>query len=317
MINKLYISTVEHNWNNPESTPVDYRNLDRLIAQSDAVDCYTSVEDLTCKNISLACKHAEEIILVDVDQDIAVTNANCFAYGRLFNELLRHPDKVKNFSWTRSVDQLEQDRTGEDPLLWTVGCSITYGTGVDPQERWGTRLADQLNLQEVSLSKSGTSISWAADQILRSDIQAGDTVVWGLTNVSRVEISENWTTKSVPISQYTKLSTDYQYWNLDYFESQTQVMTSLRSILQVINFCKKIQAQLYIVNLMDIAWLGVMLSSFKNYIDLTQGLSVIGDEIIQFVDLGSDGNHPGPEQHRQYAEKIFNFIKEGNHGQAI
>jgi hypothetical protein len=315
MINKLYISTVDYHWNDSALTLVNHRNLDRLIEQADAVDCHTSVEDLTCKNISLACEHAGEIILVDVDQDIAVTNTNCFSYGRLFDELLRHPGKVKNFSWTKSFDHVEQDRTGDGPLLWTVGCSITYGIGVDPQERWGTRLANQLNLSEVSLSRPGSSISWAADQILRSDIRAGDTVVWGLTNISRVEISENWTTKSASIGHYITLEKDYQYWNLDYFESQTQVLWAFKSILQVINFCKKIQAQLYIVNLLDIAWLGVMLSGFKNYIDLTQGLPIDNTTLhIQFVDLGSDGNHPGPEQHRQYAEKIFNFIKESNHG---
>ena len=60
---------------------------------------------------------------------------------------------------------------------------------------------------------------------------------------------------------------------------------------------------------MDIAWLSIALADFNNFIDLTQGLKINGNT-INFIDLGSDNSHPGPKQHQQYAEKLYNFIKE-------
>jgi len=60
----------------------------------------------------------------------------------------------------------------------------------------------------------------------------------------------------------------------------------------------------------------VKLIDFENFIDLTQDLPINGNT-VKFIDLGSDNRHPGPQQHQQYAEKIFNLIKESNHGKTI
>ena len=310
MINKLYISTVHHKQEGP-TTLVDMHNINNIISKSDLIDCHASVEDLFCENISVACNNANEITLVDINEDINLNNSNCFAYGRLFNELLRHKDKVKNFTWNKKFDYLYNTRINDDPVLFTAGCSITAGVGVDRSARWGTLLSKYLNLPEVTLSKGGASIFWSADQILRSDIREGDIVVWGLTNVSRVEIAQDWEFRSTTVGSYFHEGKEHQYWNADYFESETQVLYALRNVLQVINFCQKVKAKLYIANIFDIAWMNVMLKDFNNFIDLTCDLPVSGNT-IQFIDLGFDTQHPGPKQHQHYAEKLYNFIKEGN-----
>jgi hypothetical protein len=135
-------------------------------------------------------------------------------------------------------------------------------------------------------------------------------VVWGLTNVPRITISKNWNFTSVTIDGYsTEVKKENQYWSLDYFESETQVLTVLREILQVVNFCQKIKVKLYLANILDIAWLRIALTDFNNFIDLTQGLKINGNT-INFIDLGTDNMHPGIKQHQQYAEKLYNFIKE-------
>jgi hypothetical protein len=309
MINTLYISTVNHNWNGSPSTLVDRHNIDKVINRVDAIDCHTSVEDLFCENISVACGNASEIVLVNVDENINVTNENCFAYGRLFNELSRHTKKVKNFTWNKKFNYLKNVRTTDAPVLWTAGCSVTAGASVAYDERWGTLLSKYLNLPEVILARGGTSILWSADQLLRSDIQQGDIVVWGLTNVPRVAVSNNWNFSPVTIGSYSTLEKENQYWTLNYFESETQVLSTLRAILQVVNFCQKIKAKLYLANILDIAWLGVALKDFNNFIDLTHGLNINGNT-INFIDLGTDNMHPGPKQHQQYAETLYNFIKE-------
>lgn len=310
MIDKLYISTVDYNWKD-SSTLVNRHNIDKIINNSEFIDCHTSIEDLFCENISVACNNANAIILVDIDKDVKITNNNCFAYGRLFNELLRHKSKIKNFTWNKHFDYLQNIRTNAAPVLWTVGCSVTAGVGVEHNDRWGTLLSKYLDLPEITLSKGGASMYWAADQILRSDVRESDVVVWGLTNVPRIEFAESWNFESTTITDYFSKDKGHQYWNLDYFESETQVLFALRNILQVINFCQKAKATLYLANVFDVAWISVMLKDFKNFIDLTYDLTVVGNT-IKFIDLGSDNEHPGPKQHQQYAEKLHNFIKEGN-----
>lgn len=317
MINKLYISTVDHDWSNTNLLYLHQQNLVKIIDHADSLDCYTSAEDLFCENISVACDHAKEIHVVELDQDVKINNNNCFLYGRLFNQLIRNKNKVYNFDFTKNFNQLLGARSTSDPVLWTVGCSVTFGLGLNSkQQRWGALLAEKMNINEITLSKSGSSIFYAADQVLRSDIRNGDVVVWGLTNVPRIEVSRDWNFDNNTIADYQQLEKDMQYWNLDYFESETQVLKAIRNILQVKNFCYKMNAKLYLVNLLDISWIGVAFSNSEKFIDLTQDLHVIGNTVY-FTDLGTDGLHPGPLQHKQYAQKIFNFIKEDNHGQTI
>ena len=141
MINKLYISTVDYNWNGATSVLVDRHNIDKIISKADFIDCHTSVEDLFCENISVACSNATEIVLVDIDDTVNVTNENCFSYGRLFNELTRHPDKINFFTWKTDFNLLKNTRTNNSPVLWTAGCSVTEGRGVDYCDRWGSLLA--------------------------------------------------------------------------------------------------------------------------------------------------------------------------------
>jgi len=316
MINILYISTVDHDWSGNNSLLLDRHNIDKIISSNNNIDCHTSVEDLFCENINVACNNANEIILIDINEDIKITNNDCFSYGRLFNELLRHKNKIKNFTWNKEFNYLKNIRISDAPILWTAGCSVSAGVGINYNDRWGTLISNYLNLPEVTLANPGASILWSADQILRSDIRESDIVVWGLTNIPRVEVAKNWNFESITINGYFSKDKKYQYWNIDYFDSESQVLLALRNILQVINFCQKIKATLYLVNILDIAWLGVMLKEFNNFIDLTQDLPINGNT-INFIDLGTDNLHPGPEQHKQYATKIYNFIKESNHGKTI
>lgn len=315
MIGRLYISNKTYSWSSTFLSPLDQNNIDKIIGSLETINCCTSVEDLFCENIERACKSATEIIVIDIDKKDIIDNSNCFSYGRLFNALTRYKEKVKQFNKInlQSFDYLSNNRPNVNNVLWTVGCSVTYGIGVDYNARWGSLLADRLNVPEVTLSKGGSSIFWAADQILRSDIKSGDIVVWGLTNLPRVEVAKNWNFSSSTILEYVGLPKENQYWNLDYFESETQVLYAVRNILQVNNFCKKIGAKLYLANLLDVSWVGYLFTDFKNFIDLTLNLQ-IDKNSIQFIDTGTDNQHPGSKQHQLYAEQIYNFIKETNYG---
>ena len=314
MIDNLYISTVDYNWGRAKSTLLTHKNIDVVIKSVDKINCHTSIEDLVCDNINKACSNAREITLVNLDENVQTTNINNFAYGRLFHELVRNKHKVQNFEYKKIFNQLRQSRCTDGPVLWAAGCSVTDGHGLpSTQYRWSELLGKKLNMPYINLAKGGTSIFWSADQILRSDIRHNDIVVWGLTNCSRVEISDNWEFNSVTASVYDLLDQEHQYWNLDYFNRQTQFLKIICNILQVNNFCKKIGAKLYLANILDVSWTAVALQNFENFIDLTHTLQIVKDR-VQFLDLALDNQHPGQRQHQEYAENIFNFIKESNHG---
>ena len=67
-----------------------------------------------------------------------------------------------------TINPLADLRKTENTQLWFAGCSFTYGVGVDSSQRYGQLVANHFNLPCSFLSKPGSSIAWAADQILRS-----------------------------------------------------------------------------------------------------------------------------------------------------
>jgi hypothetical protein len=305
MINQLHISTVDHDWSETKLVLLNQHNIDKIINNTDFINCCTSPEDLGYALIYQALSACVEIHVVDID--LYNTNLNNFdTYGRLLNELNRQCHKIIGGIEVQYRNIPTTDRaTG--PILWTAGCSITYGTSIDPTQRFGKLVADSLNRQEVCLCEPGSSIFWAADAILRADLQPGDIVIWGLTSVPRVEIANQWELFPASIEKYLKVDAEYQYWNLDYFSSPTQTIKTLHYIDQVQNFCKKLNVELYLVNVLDISWISTLATRYPNYLDVIQHLP-IKNHSVSFVDLGDDLRHPGPIQHQQWAEQILEFM---------
>ena len=326
-INKLYISHEKYNWIDNSSILLIGKNINDAITNTKLQDYHASINDISDSNLESIFSNALSIHLVELDNKfingLDGTDSNFwFAYGKLFKELTRVIDKVKDFDWierlnfdTFDFNFLYKPRVSQRPVLWTVGCSVTYGHGIDINQRWGALLSKMVELPEVSLSYPGTSVAWACDQILRSDIQKDDIVVLGLTSLARLDYAENWQLKSLPACQYDKIKKQLQYWSLEYFDSPTHIMLNMRYILQIINYCKKLGAKVIIANLLDMTWMPIIFRNCKNFIDLTQGLKTT--ESLEFIDMGNDNIHPGPKQHQYYADKIFNFIKEKHHGKTI
>ena len=304
MINQLHISTVDHNWNNTQLVPLNQHNINKIINTIDHIDCCTSPEDLNFDCIHPALDAAAQIHLIDLDFNN--TNSNNFEiYGRLLNELTRQQHKInKDFvPWNNHVSSIPRPIGN---LLWAAGCSITHGYGINSKQRYSKLVANALDRQEVCLASPGSSISWSADQILRSDIQSGDIVLWGLTNIARVEIANKWKFQPININAYSQLSNDLKYWNLQWFNSPTQTLMAIHQIVQVQNFCEKLRAKLYLLNMIDISWMSVTLTQYSNYLDLVQNLK-IKNGTVSYIDFATDNRHPGPKQHQQWSEQILKF----------
>jgi len=303
-INVLYISHQNYDWDKNGNTNqlINESNLEKIIKLSESIDCKTSVEDLGYYSIDLAINNAESVELVDFDF-LQYNDTNFAAYGRLLNALQK---KTNSKLVKVDINLLKESNRNQKSVLWTAGCSFTESEDLPEQVTWRYLLGQKLQKEVFNLARSGTSIWWSADQILRSDIRPGDIVVWGITNATRMEYSQNWDMKPINLVNYN--TTPRNYWSIDYFESETQILFCLRSIHQVINFCNKIGAEIYIVNLLDINWVSSLMKSHPNFLDLVDKLE--RGHAIKCIDYAKDQLHPGPKQHNYYANKIYQFIKE-------
>lgn len=231
---------------------------------------------------------------------------------------------VEGFTPTPPLDleemlQLAGNRSSDGPQIWCVGCSISKGNGIDPEQRYGQLVANELGLPISFLTVSGTGIQWAADQILRSDIRPGDIVIWGLSSHLRLNyftdhvrhvfgVGVEVFTAIIPNKGNTvKSSTTTDSNNnakirLEDLDSPNNLYHQLVDIFKVINFCNKIGAKLILANLLGQAFT-VYLEDRPELVNLYGMIGI--DSLEIFTDFGSDNVHPGPKMHRYYADEIL------------
>ena len=197
------------------------------------------------------------------------------------------------------VLELIDVRRSSESQLWGVGCSFTYGIGVESNQLYINLIAEKLKIPVSLLAQPASSITWAADQILRSDIKKDDIVIWGLTEFCRFPYYKN-----NQVTHITSQSKDFS--NLKLL-ADTDYLTyiGLQSIFQVINYCNKIGAKLLIGGFLMTEETIELLRNTKEFFLAVPHYYKFNQN--HYVDLGSDGLHPGPEQHKLYCE---NFLEE-------
>ena len=189
--------------------------------------------------------------------------------------------------------ELTDKRNNDDKLLWISGCSISHGIGVDTREKYGHLIGNTLSMTACYLTMPGSSLEWQADQILRSDIRKSDIVIWGLTNEKRAPIAKNGEVLSWP---------DDTIEDVEYRLHETRFYKAITSVFQVINFCKKIGCKLILLPIISSEKLQMSLIGQESYHQLPYQ--------IKFLDLGSDGTHPGPKQHQFWTNFCLNILNE-------
>lgn len=221
--------------------------------------------------------------------------------------------KIYNFS-DKKIQQatkmlcLSDYRKSDNPQVWISGCSISHGDGVLPHQRYGSIFAEKLSMSVSFLTQGGSSIPWAADQILRSDIRKNDIVVWGITSPNRLTFwdEEEQKISGCPINQFKRKKYLKTILKEKYFLSEHVIYDSLNSIESVINFLEKIQSKLIIA---------VLLPGIEKYIIPRNNLLMLAhifgrNHDTLFLDIGSDGYHPGPITHNFYYKKILKKYRE-------
>lgn len=213
-------------------------------------------------------------------------------------KIQNHNTKAPKFD---QILTLADTRKTGSSQLWIAGCSITHGEGVSDNTRYGQLLAERLNTEVSFLTRPGSSIAWAADQILRSDIRSNDIVVWGLTAHARLVKFEMNRFKGFVLH-----SNEHTQSTMDYVTSDQALYHSVIAVYQVINFCAKINAKLILANVFD--------RSVVDYIQDFPNLVMLNglwgrDTGNMFMDLGSDSMHPGIKTHEFYADQIYQKIQ--------
>ena len=180
------------------------------------------------------------------------------------------------------------------PQLWVAGCSITAGVGVDTKEKFPVLVAENFGGQFVDLAVGGSSLEFAADQIIRSDVRQGDFVLWGLTSEYRASI---WNRKLQRCGSLVPETFNYKATNqADDIVDETRLYKAVVVFTQVENFCQKIGAHLIAIPIICSEALQLLLHDHTGYYQLPYQ--------VQYLDRGSDNLHPGPLQHQWYAEQI-------------
>jgi hypothetical protein len=208
--------------------------------------------------------------------------------------------------------------------LWVAGCSIAHGVGVAPEQRWGELLVQKLGVIPVFLTAEGSSIEWAADQILRSDINRDDIVCWGLTTPNR---SLYYNDKG----QEQHILNVYYHNNPDFILDRRHLVDAniaykaVNYVRQVQNYLNKIGCQYAIgytlpgltehreILTRELAGTPGFFIAYNpdqiKYVDAATFFTRTQPVNNLFIDVGNDGFHPGPEQHKIYAEQFLNKIK--------
>jgi hypothetical protein len=299
---------------------VDCNNYENFLNATNEVTGYTSLADLP-KDVSVFYKLLDAADFIRYCppvtwSDNSTTNfKNMYSsiqgitefYLCVFAKLKNNVDGLDTYNFNIAPYlELVDERKTKNTQLWIAGCSTTAGSGVKDSERYGEVLGKLLNLPVSFLAKAGTSISWAADQIIRSDITAGDIVVWGLTEENRLTIWSEINNRPVHVNVH-QLHLDSTGFSSDAITQllvhDTNFFTAIQKISEVINFCNKIQAKLLIINihLSDLLCLHLIhnIKEFFLYL-FPSGLP---------IDLGSDQGHPGPKQHQAYADFCQSALK--------
>jgi len=273
---------------------------------------YTSIGDIGgLSNFGKLLQQANKVIYAPPPNDCWTGGKKMKYWTEEYLKIFSFRCSVENFeillpddsAMTKLVDQ----RKSENSQIWIAGCSISHGIGIEDHERYGKILSSKLCLPVSFLTCPASSISWAADQILRSDIRSKDIVIWGLTADCRLPYFINDTLRHVNRELLASKSEFDNILNLDDLDSQDTLYRNLISILQVQNFCQKLNATLIVASLIDTRVI-FYLRDLPNLVVLSNLWGRNSEDL--FLDLGTDLSHPGAMTHEFYAREIYKKILE-------
>jgi len=306
-----YISVAAKKYSHDASliTEDNFRNISNGIY-------YISLGDFTSiNNFTLALNSADKLIYCPPDR-WSDTDSSNFSYMQKWTEFYLHAfngykkvegiERTSNISNADAMLSLVDTRKVDSQQLWVAGCSVSIGDWLNPEDRYGQILSNKLKIPVSFLAQGGSSIKWAADQILRSDIRKDDVVIFGLTSACRFNYYQDKKVLHVNSSFYQSHPEFNNLINITTLDSENSIYQSIISVYQVINFCKAVGAKLILAGLLITEEELSHFASIPNYRHLNGFFGLNKDN--KFIDFAYDNVHPGPLMHQWYADKILNFM---------
>ena len=278
---------------------------------------YTSLGDLSGLLLPIAMDIADEIIYLPPDKwtdsikSASPTMKELTEFCCLYFNDKKTVQNIRNLVQDDEISNmlmLADHRKTKSKQMWSVGCSITHGCDIPINLRYGQLLANQLNLDVSFLTQSGSSNEWAADQILRSDIKKNDIVIWGLTSFDRFPYYNKQTVSHITNTYYLRNAKFRSIVPIEMLDDMNNVYKNISSIHQVINYCKKVGADLILAGILVSSNHLPYITNLSNFTQL-HGIHGLRGNGGVYLDLGTDNKHPGVITHQWYADQICSKIK--------
>lgn len=206
-------------------------------------------------------------------------------------------------SASEKILHLVDGRRSSSAQLWIAGGSDAHGVGVASDQRFGDLLAKDLCVDVSWLTAPGASMEWLADQISRSDMRSGDILVWSTVPGARFAFFCNNCLHHVTVSLYQRDPSFVGEIDMDQLANDnTLLYRSISSVDRVRNLCAKLGVTLVLAGLASREQYITYLASLPEYVHLQGRFGL--NQHDNYVDFGSDGEHPGPQMHAWYAAKI-------------
>jgi hypothetical protein len=206
----------------------------------------------------------------------------------------------------QELEQLAAIRSGQPrkatKQFWAAGCSVTVGVGVDTHQTWKEIVSRTIQLPYSDLSAEGSSVIWQSDQICQSEIMQGDLVLWALTVPPRLPVIKQLSLFHLTPGEYAYDKSIDKQFPIDLLLHPTLMYHNIQAIRRANNFCTRIGAKLIVMSVLYDAENAAKLYGIPNYHQMCQSPQ-------QWLDLGSDKLHPGPQQHQAMADKFIELIK--------
>lgn len=297
----------------PLAYRIDYLNIDNKHSGT----AYVSIGDLLSVGDFFKLLSAANTIIYKPPQYWSDKKTSNTPYSMSW--ITEHYIRLVSVLYNITVKNVPKKVTGvSDPIprktesqqIWFAGCSTTFGIGVNKGQRYQDIVKETLCLESTDLSWPGSSITWSRDQILKSDIRPNDIVVWGLTTKDRFSWFDNDIITHVNVPYYTLNSAFNNVVPITLLDAPQKTYEAISAVQQVNNFCNKIGAHLILANIHGNLDLVADFAKYKGFIMLygRKGLNSSDD----FLDFGSDNNHPGVKTHQYYANVIIEKINNLN-----
>lgn len=295
----------------PTAVLCENDNIDNILSSN--LTAYTSIFHVTRENFGKLCLAATEIELYNLTWH----DQNAERETQQFIDLFFSSKTNKLYNSIISESALVGERKTNKSQIWAIGCSYTSAVGVTDNDRWANKLAKKLDKEVTILAFPGASIQWTADQLLRSDLQPGDTVFWLLTTTDRIDyysesdqnvkIHSNLSVYEEDRTEILKLSKHEHTMLMQLLTHRWNVYKSINIIRQVINYCNKLGVQLYIGQALrnDTDTDTALMSLLRSYPRFVLPFSVKLYYNNFMLDRGTDNQHPGPKTHQYIADEFY------------